>query len=167
MSIQNHSFDAQKKLTELRLDYNKISFVNNGTWSGLRDLTILSLRDNFVQSLDARAFATAPRIRELDLGQNRLEHIHPDAFAGLADLRNLYLDDNRINYASPTGFPTFLSPIGALAELNLASNELPWLADRLFTALPQLSILDLSGCNIRNISTFAFQVPTTSFIDFF
>jgi len=157
VSIQNHSFDAQKKLTELRLDYNKISFVNNGTWSGLRDLTILSLRDNFVQSLDARAFATAPRIRELDLGQNRLEHIHPDAFAGLADLRNLYLDDNRINYASPTGFPTFLSPIGALAELNLASNELPWLADRLFTALPQLSILDLSGCNIRNISTFAFQ----------
>lgn len=49
VSIQNRSFDAQRKLTELRLDYNKISFVNNGTWSGLRDLTILSLRDNFVQ----------------------------------------------------------------------------------------------------------------------
>ena len=49
VSIQNHSFDAQRKLTELRLDYNKISFINNGTWSGLRDLTILSLRDNFVQ----------------------------------------------------------------------------------------------------------------------
>jgi len=157
VSIQNHSFDAQRKLTELRLDFNKISFVNNGTWSGLRELTILSLRDNFVQNLDARAFATAPRIRELDLGQNRLEHIHPDAFAGLPDLRNLYLDDNRLNYASATGFPAFLTPLSSLAELNLASNELPWLADRLFTSTPHLSVLDLSGCNIRNISTFAFQ----------
>ena len=64
----------------------------------------------------------------------------------------------RLNYASATGFAAFLTPVGALAELNLASNELPWLADRLFTATPHLSVLDLSGCNIRNISTFAFQV---------
>ena len=65
----------------------------------------------------------------------------------------------RLNYASTTGFPAFLTPLSALAELNLASNELPWLADRLFTSTPHLSVLDLSGCNIRNISTFAFQVP--------
>lgn len=61
----------------------------------------------YLQNLDARAFATAPRIRELDLGQNRLEHIHPDAFDGLPDLRNLYLDDNR--YFSFTVFLSIIS----------------------------------------------------------
>ena len=156
VDIQNKSFDSQRKLTELRLDFNKIAFVSNGTWGGLRELTILSLRENYIQTLDERTFATASKLRELDLGQNRIESIHPAAFAGLPDLRNLYLDDNRLTYASPA-FSNFLAPLRPLAELNLASNDLSWIPEDLFASLPELSALDLSGCSIRNISALAFR----------
>ena len=128
-----------------------------GTWLGLsRDLSILSLRENYISSLDERAFATAGGIRELDLGRNRLEQIHPEAFAGLPNLRVLYLDSNKLSYNTPPSFPAFLTPLRPLAELNLASNDLPWLAFGLFIFLSELSQLDLSGCGIRNISPQAF-----------
>lgn len=121
-----------------------------------RELAILSLRDNFISSLDDRTFATAANIRELDLGQNRIELIHPDAFAGLANLRMLYLDDNKLSHSTPN-FPAFLGPLRPLAELSLAGNDLPWLADGLFAATAELSQLDLSGCGIRNVSADAFR----------
>ncbi|KAI9564782.1 Insulin-like growth factor-binding protein complex acid labile chain [Daphnia sinensis] len=158
VSIQDRTFEGQRKLNELRLDHNKISVIGNGTWLGLsRDLTILSLRENYISSLDERAFATAGRIRELDLGRNRLEQIHPEAFAGLPNLRVLYLDSNKLSYNSPPSFPAFLTPLRPLAELSLAGNDLPWLADGLFSALSELSQLDLSGCGVRNVSTEAFR----------
>ena len=70
----------------------------------------------------------------------------------------------RLKYASTTGFP-FLTPLSVLTELNLASNEFPSLANSLFTSTPHLSVLDLSGCKIRNITTFAFQVPISFIIN--
>lgn len=129
-----------------------------GTWLGLgRDLSILSLRENYISSLDERAFGTASGVRELDLGRNRLEQIHPQAFAGLPNLRVLYLDSNKLSYNTPPSFPAFLAPLRPLAELSLASNDLPLLADGLFSVLSELSQLDLSGCGVRNISAQAFR----------
>ena len=127
-------------------------------WIGLnQSLTILSLRDNYISSLDERSFASCSKIRELDLGQNRIEHIDPQAFAALPELRILYLDDNKLGYHSPPSFPAFLQPLSQLAELNMAKNEFHWLADELFSSLPELSQLDVSGCKLRNVSSLAFS----------
>ena len=127
-------------------------------WIGLNEsLTILSLRDNWITSLDERSFGSCSQIRELDLGQNKLDHLHPQAFAGLPELRILYLDDNNLGYNSPPSFPAFLSPLAQLAELSLAENELPWLVDGLFSSVPELSQLDVSGCRVRNVSSLAFS----------
>lgn len=120
-------------------------------------MSILSLRDNYISSLDERTFATASNVRELNLGRNRIEQIHPEAFAGLPNLRVLYLDDNKLTSNSPPNFPAFLAPLRPLAELSLAGNDFPWLADGLLSALPELSQLDLSGCGMRNISAEAFR----------
>lgn len=120
-------------------------------------MSILSLRENYISVLDERAFATASGVRELDLGRNRLEQIHPEAFAGLPNLRVLYLDSNKLSYNTPPSFPAFLAPLRPLAELSLAGNDLPFLADGLFTVLLELSQLDLSGCGVRNVSAQAFR----------
>ena len=69
----------------------------------------------------------------------------------------------RLSYAS--GFPAFLTPLSVLTKLNLTSNEFPSLVDSLFTSTPHLSVLDLSGCKILNISTFAFQVLISLYIN--
>ena len=95
-SILNyHNFEGfiqQKKLVELRLTNNKIfkvscvetkldsltyiievtnvcSKVSNGTFDGLKTITILSLRKNFIEELGASVFTDLVRVEELDLGQ--------------------------------------------------------------------------------------------------
>ena len=48
-SASVHRFHAQPNQTNLCLSNQNISIVNNGTWSGLRNLTILTLRGNFIE----------------------------------------------------------------------------------------------------------------------
>ena len=43
-------FIRQKKLIELRLSNNKIFKVTNSTFDGLKTVTILSLRKNFLEA---------------------------------------------------------------------------------------------------------------------
>ena len=70
-----------------------------------------------------------------------------------------------LEYKSTTNFPVFLTPLSVLIKLNLASNKFPSLGDSLFTSTPHLSVLDLSGCEILNINTFAFQVIISLYIN--
>lgn len=85
-----------------------------------------------------------------------IRHIHPEAFAGLPDLRILYLDNNKLGDRDPS-WPLFMGSLTQLAELSLAGNDLPWLAEGLFGSLNELVQLDLSHCKIRNVSASAFR----------
>ena len=96
ISLPDRGFIQQKKLVELRLTNNKIfkvrkitfveqqtniinidSQVSNGTFDGLKTITILSLRKNFIEELGASVFTDLVRVEELDLGQVSL-HPHHD-----------------------------------------------------------------------------------------
>ena len=87
--------------------------VSNGTFDGLKTITILSLRKNFIEELGASVFTDLVRVEELDLGQaglhspskieleqqklffqNRIRTVDQGTFSGLQHLRVLYLDDN-------------------------------------------------------------------------
>ena len=43
--------------------------MSNGTFDGLKTITILSLRKNFIEELGASVFTDLVRVEELDLGQ--------------------------------------------------------------------------------------------------
>ena len=45
------------------------SKVSNGTFDGLKTITILSLRKNFIEELGPSVFTDLVRVEELDLGQ--------------------------------------------------------------------------------------------------
>ena len=45
--------------------------MSNGTFDGLKTITILSLRKNFIEELGASVFTDLVRVEELDLGQAR------------------------------------------------------------------------------------------------
>ena len=85
--------------------------MSNGTFDGLKTITILSLRKNFIEELGASVFTDLVRVEELDLGQaghspskikldqqklfqNRIRTVDQGTFSGLQHLRVLYLDDN-------------------------------------------------------------------------
>ena len=120
ISLPDRGFIQQKKLVELRLSNNKIFKVSNGTFTGLKTLTILSLRKNFLEELLSSVFSDLYQVEELDLGQNRIHSLHASTFSGLEHLRILYLDDNDLaEVPSPA-----LVPLPHLAELSLALNNI-------------------------------------------
>ena len=134
ISLPDRGFLQQKKLLELRLTNNKIFNVSNGTFDGLKTVTILSLRKNFLEDMGSAVFTDLVKVEELDLGQNRIRSIHPAAFSGLEHLRVLYLDDNDL-----ADVPSLaLVPLPHLAELSLALNNIQVLY--MYTPLP--------GCHI-------------------
>ena len=118
--MPDRGFIQQKKLIELRLSNNKIFRVTNSTFDGLKTVTILSLRKNFLEELSSRVFSSLTSVEELDLGQNRIKSVEEATFSGLAHLRVLYLDDNDLQQV-PT---PALTPLPHLAELNLALNNI-------------------------------------------
>ena len=118
--MPDRGFIQQKKLIELRLSNNKIFRVTNSTFDGLKTLTILSLRKNFLEDLSPLVFSSLTRVEELDLGQNRIQTIAEDTFLDLDHLRVLYLDDNDLGEVpSPA-----LRPLPHLAELSLGLNNI-------------------------------------------
>jgi len=153
ISLPDRGFIQQKKLVELRLTNNKIFKVSNGTFDGLKTITILSLRKNFIEELGASVFTDLVRVEELDLGQNRIRSVDPGTFSGLQHLRVLYLDDNDL-----AEVPTpALAPLPHLAELSLAINNIKSLPPRAFAPITNLYSLDLHDCRISNISIVAFH----------
>lgn len=153
VNIPVKSFEAQKKLVELNLNCNKISSINNQTFFGLKKLTVLSLRGNFLEELTAELFSTLPKLQELDLGKNRISRVDSSAFAGLSSLRVLYLHDNQLQ-SVPT--PAF-ALLESLAELHIGLNAFKSLPDDAFKSLGKLYKLDLVGAELMNISESAFR----------
>lgn len=203
LSIPAGSFDAQRKLQELRLDNNKLSNVTARTFQvsgrvpprpstslwrplqrrvsapqGLRALTALSLRRNFLEALGERQFSMLPLLEELDLGENRIGRIDPLAFDLLPALRVLYLDDNQLRVVPTVAF----AQLASLAELRVGLNAFHSLNDDAFRSvrlplsstlrhgpgsphprlssprgLSRLTSLDLSGAGLVNVSENAFR----------
>ncbi|XP_022913551.1 leucine-rich repeat and immunoglobulin-like domain-containing nogo receptor-interacting protein 2 isoform X2 [Onthophagus taurus] len=153
VSIPQGSFKDQEKLQELHLNKNKLSVVNNRTFTGLKSLTVLNLRENFLDELPKDLFYVLPNLEELNLGQNRISKIDKNAFSGLHSLRVLYLDDNLLSAVPTHSF----SVMGNLAELHIGLNEFTDLKSNAFAGLGKLSVLDLNGAGLPNISESAFH----------
>ena len=60
-------FSEQKKLLDLRLNNNKIFKLSNVTFDGLKTLTILSLRKEFIEEMSSSNFLSLKSVEELDL----------------------------------------------------------------------------------------------------
>lgn len=157
VSIQNRSFEAQKKLVEFHLDHNRMSQITKKTFDGLRQLKVLSLRGNFLEDLPDRLFVVLNILEELDLGQNRISRIDSAAFEGLPSLRVLSLDDNLLKVVPTPTFPYLAN----LAELHVGLNVFTSLTDDTFKGLGKLSILDVSDASLMNITENAFRGLST------
>ena len=87
----------------------------------------------------------------LDLSFNRMRTIKSGAFGGLLSLRTLKLRSLGLQHVEAHGLDDFV----ALVELDLSDNQLsmPNTFAKLIKALPALKSLQLSGNDLRNVST--------------
>ncbi|GFG29405.1 hypothetical protein Cfor_04467 [Coptotermes formosanus] len=120
------------KLYALDLSHNDLSYLCNRTFLQLKVVEIvnLSLASNIIWCVAQHAFLGLAELERLDLSRNNLTHIHQDTFNHNRKLRWLSLADNKL----------FTLP-----------------SDRVFIYVRSLRILDLSGCNVTDISHHIFR----------
>lgn len=152
LKLPSRTFQYQKKLTELRLNNNKIGEIENDTFYGMERLQILNLRENYVVVLENNTFSSLLNLEELNLGCNRIASIQPDAFYRLHNLKILYLDDNSLSQVPAASF----LPLSNLAELYIGVNSFTTLEKNAFEKLKKLTTLSLNGEQLHNISVGGF-----------
>ncbi|XP_041837234.1 asporin [Melanotaenia boesemani] len=95
--------DFPSSITELSLDYNKISKVEVEDFIRYKNLQRLGLGFNHIRSVENGSFASIPNIREIHLDHNRLKKV-PPGLNSLRYLQVIYLHRNKIGYVGINDF---------------------------------------------------------------
>ncbi|XP_022327082.2 uncharacterized protein LOC111126616 [Crassostrea virginica] len=175
--INSGLFTSQEKLEILRLDRNKIEHIHNTSFENLVSLEELYLGDNHLYEIPSLLFTNTTKLRVLDLSDNLIEYIHDGTFAHLRNLEILSLANNRIRTLQSYSLnglinlkqlslrrnrlsvlqTTDLDAVRfSLKELDLSSNSLSTLTSNMFSNMPKLLNLNISGNNIELINDSAF-----------
>uniref|UniRef100_A0A914CRA1 LRRCT domain-containing protein n=1 Tax=Acrobeloides nanus TaxID=290746 RepID=A0A914CRA1_9BILA len=137
-----------KPLKIIYLDRNQLErwpFENESNSRQFPNLEELSIKQNRIETLPARALYRFPLLENLDLSENLIERIEPDAFptVGMA-LQYLNMSGNRLK---EFGHPILPS----LIILDISKNLLHGMDRQLLTGFPSLQHLHLSNnFNILN-----------------
>ncbi len=80
--IRNKLFSGQnfEQIKELRLNEDKIRFIENGAFGDLKNLEKIDLTSNKIRSINKETFAYNEKLRVAILSENEIKLIHPEAF---------------------------------------------------------------------------------------
>ncbi|KAG8172828.1 hypothetical protein JTE90_018529 [Oedothorax gibbosus] len=154
--LRESDFSGLKGLKELDLSSNQISASPSAPFRHLPSLKILRLQDNNLQSLAPRFFYLLHQLEELDLSGNPLQSLAPEDVQDVGRLRVLRLA--RCGLRSPGLHPTAQQRVPLLEELDLRGNpRLRTLAPAEFRHLRRLARLRLDGCGLAAVPEGAFH----------
>ncbi|XP_062846234.1 trophoblast glycoprotein a [Trichomycterus rosablanca] len=138
---------------------NHIGRIGPDSFTGLDNVTTLSLSNNRISEVESYTFSSLHSLRSLDLSGNHLVVIHPEAFTIKSHvLRELNLSKALYNHTSVTDLATALrwSSLESLIEMDLSSNNLIYLPPRIFSYLSSLRYLQLTNNSIISINNETF-----------
>jgi Leucine-rich repeat (LRR) protein len=80
--ITNKLFGGQnfEQIKELRLNGDKIRFIENEAFVDLKNLVIIDLTNNKIRSINKETFAHNDKLAVAILSKNEIKLIHPEAF---------------------------------------------------------------------------------------
>ncbi|CAF0967290.1 unnamed protein product [Brachionus calyciflorus] len=153
-SISTESFKGLNKLEDLVLSEcdleNKLSEY---LFKDLTNLRLLSLDKNKISKLEP-IFHDLKNLEALGLSCNNLEYLPENFFQGLTKLKQVNLGFNKISKCYSKWFKEDLN----LERIYLNNNLIESLNDdEMFSYLPKLEILDISGNHIKQINESVFQ----------
>ncbi|NXO79275.1 LRC19 protein, partial [Sitta europaea] len=85
-------------LTELHLNENNITVLNNNSFYNLKNLVILDISNNCINTVHKAAFAGLNQLSVLNLSYNMIAHLDSDTFTSLESLTVLNLQYNFLKY---------------------------------------------------------------------
>ncbi|XP_040014650.1 asporin [Xiphias gladius] len=106
--------DLPSSITELSLDYNKISKVEVEDFIRYKNLQRLGLSFNQIKFVENGSLVSIPNIREIHMDNNRLKKI-PPGLSSLRYLQVIFLHGNKINSVGVNDF----CPIRSSVKKNL------------------------------------------------
>ncbi|XP_054083074.1 uncharacterized protein LOC105211447 isoform X2 [Zeugodacus cucurbitae] len=107
------------RLKSLELKTNSLVRIPN--LANCRELRLLDLSSNYIESLSGRPFAGLKQLHDLVLSYNRIKALPYDAFFGIPRLQLLDLEGNEITTIHKEAF----MPFAKLEDLNLGNNIFP------------------------------------------
>ena len=138
--IDQGAFSGLSGLVILSLAGNRLSELPSGLLSSLGSLESLIMPRNRLERVADGALDGLGGLEYLDLSENRLTELQSGLFSDLGGLEGLWLTDNRISTLGPGSF----SGLSGLWTLNLRQNWIAELEQGTFTGLTSLQQLDLS-----------------------
>lgn len=172
---------SRNNISYLSLNSTRIHYVGNYAFSKFPLLKTLDLKDNLIDTIEARGFAGAKRLIHLNLSQNRLKKLfagvfaelenldvlnlrensissmETEAFLGLVNLKYLYLNGNKLKELQPENFQ-YLS---SLKILNLDDNVIEEVEPSNFAHLRHLNHLYLNNNSISYLVQYSFKELTS------
>uniref|UniRef100_A0A4W3KJB0 Toll-like receptor 22 n=1 Tax=Callorhinchus milii TaxID=7868 RepID=A0A4W3KJB0_CALMI len=162
-SITKNTFINLMSLGELVLGDNQISKLQEGSFQGLSNLTVLSLGSNRLTAgtLRDHVFSGLDSLKVLNLFKNFLSYpssarLDTPPFRSLKSLQ--YLHINSQNHNGFQNFPSnFLEGLTSLKEIHCGNIVVSFFDPETFRHVPQLTLLDLSNNPLYSISPGLFQ----------
>lgn len=156
----NHLYMSNKRkcaarLRMLDLSLNNLENLPFSVFSGLRNLTELSIQNNRISFIADSAFEGLVSLNVVRLNGNSMHSLPPDLFNETKLLREIYLQNNSINVLAPEIF----SGLHQLAVLDLSANQLTseWINSATLKGLNQLTMLDLSDNKLTKVEPAIFK----------
>lgn len=143
---------AGSPLTKLNLIGTAISQINPGSFSVLRNLTILLLDYNFVkQTLTGKEFEGLGQVQELHMTNNRqMVNLNSTSFVYMPNLRILTLGKSLIATALDLN-PSPFRPLSNLTFLDLSNNNIANIRGSMLEGLVNLKVLKLQHNNLARL----------------
>jgi Leucine-rich repeat (LRR) protein len=136
-------------LKKLKLNSNKIIFLNSSTFSTNKQLTELIVSNNQIKKIDAETFKSSFELKVLRLSGNLLSSIESGTFSNTKKLTHLYLGENEKLKAD---LSEFLKGLNNLEEwLSLEKMEIEYISGGSFTNLNKLRNLEINNNRLRMI----------------
>jgi hypothetical protein len=151
--IQGNTFNTAINMEHLNLSNNKIAFLDEKAFSGLKNLEKLELYENKIKNLPTHLFHELPELKELDLGDNRLKTFDFVCLEKNVRLLVLDLQSNSIAHIQTSQPVTKLN----LEDVIISHNWLKVLSFDHFPDLPFLETFKVDGNRLTEIEYNGFK----------
>jgi Leucine-rich repeat (LRR) protein len=145
--IAQNSLKHLKLNKNLKLLYAPINELKHINFNGNTELIEIKLRQNHIN--DISNLSSLTKVEVLDISVNPINMLNVASFARMPDLVRLNLEFTNISSESLT-FGTFAHNAN-LSQLDLSYNQLRHIDFNIFTALAQLTLLNIDGNNLTQI----------------